>query len=209
MINNIIWDFDGTLFNTYPAMVNAFKKALMDCEIKNVSEDEIITYLRISVATAVNHFMKTYSLNEDLTERFKFYEHKIGADEIMPFPYARELCSEFQKSGGKNFILTHRDNTIFDFLKYHDMLKYFEEIATKNNNFKRKPDPEGFVYFLNKYNINNENTLAVGDRELDILGAKSASIKTCLYNTNNIVFNEKTDYNIISLSDLFKILCIR
>jgi phosphoglycolate phosphatase-like HAD superfamily hydrolase len=30
MFRNIIWDVDGTLFDTYPAIARAFKAALMD-----------------------------------------------------------------------------------------------------------------------------------------------------------------------------------
>jgi phosphoglycolate phosphatase-like HAD superfamily hydrolase len=30
MIRNIIWDVDGTLFDTYPAIAQAFKAALND-----------------------------------------------------------------------------------------------------------------------------------------------------------------------------------
>lgn len=86
------------------------------------------------------------------------------------------------------------------------MIDYFDEIATKNNCFKRKPDPEGFTYFVEKYGINNDTVLAVGDRECDILGAKKANIKTCLYDTNSIELNEKPDFTIKSLSELFNIL---
>ena len=28
MIKHVIWDFDGTLFDSYPGMVNAFLRAL-------------------------------------------------------------------------------------------------------------------------------------------------------------------------------------
>ena len=30
MFTDIIWDFDGTLFDTYPPMTEAFKRALND-----------------------------------------------------------------------------------------------------------------------------------------------------------------------------------
>jgi phosphoglycolate phosphatase-like HAD superfamily hydrolase len=30
LISDIIWDFDGTLFDTYPETVNAYIKALKD-----------------------------------------------------------------------------------------------------------------------------------------------------------------------------------
>lgn len=34
MIKHIIWDFDGTLFDSYPGMVNAFLRALKSMKLK-------------------------------------------------------------------------------------------------------------------------------------------------------------------------------
>ena len=49
---NILWDFDGTLFNTYPAYVTVFKKVLKE----EVSEEQILAKLKISFTHAVGYF---------------------------------------------------------------------------------------------------------------------------------------------------------
>ncbi|MEI2428579.1 HAD hydrolase-like protein, partial [Priestia megaterium] len=36
---NILWDFDGTIFDTYPTIVKAFKELLTD---QTISEDDIL-----------------------------------------------------------------------------------------------------------------------------------------------------------------------
>jgi HAD superfamily hydrolase (TIGR01509 family) len=76
------------------------------------------------------------------------------------------------------------------------MQQYFTEIVTKKYGFKRKPDPEAFLYLIEKYNINRDSALVIGDREFEILGAKAARIKVCLYNTNKVEFTETPDFNI-------------
>ena len=201
-------DFDGTLFDTYPGMVHAFKVALKEHNI-DVSESEIHKYMSISVKTAINHFKENHKLNDDFIYKFIEYEKKLEGDKVIPFPFAKEICLDFKKSGGKNYILTHRGNSTLKFLEHHGMTEYFEEIATKHNKFKRKPDPEGFSYFTKKYGMSNHMVLGVGDRECDILGAKEAGINTCLYNTNNIELNENVDYRISSLEELYKILSLK
>lgn len=207
LFTNIIWDFDGTLFDTYPGMIYAFKRALGDNGVE-VSEDEILKYMKVSVTNAINHFKEICLLSNEFVEKFSYYEKNLEADKVMPFPFAKEICLELKKNGGRNFILTHRGNSTLKFLKYHGMIDCFEEIGTKHNCFKRKPDPEGFSYFIEKYNLSNDTVLAIGDRECDIVGAKKANIKTCLYNTNSIESNEKADFTIKSLSELFNILCL-
>jgi phosphoglycolate phosphatase-like HAD superfamily hydrolase len=176
LIKNIIWDFDGTLFDTYPGMIYAFKRALKDSGVE-ISENEILKYMKVSVSNAINHFKENYALSNDFIEKYVYYEKNLDADKIMPFPFAKEICFEFKKSGGKNYILTHRGNSTFKFLKYHGMLECFEEIGTRHNGFKKKPDPEGFIYFIEKYHMDKGTVLAVGDRDCDILGAKEANIK--------------------------------
>ncbi|MEG1257219.1 HAD-IA family hydrolase [Clostridium sp.] len=205
MFENIIWDFDGTLFDTYPAMIYAFKMALGDNGVE-VSEEEIIKYMKVSVTNAINHFKEIYSLSDEFIEGFLYYEKNIEADKVKPFLFAKEICIDFKKNGGRNFILTHRGNSTLKFLKYYGMLDCFDEIVTKHNCFKRKPDPEGFDYLIKKYNMSNDRVLAVGDRECDVLAGKKSNIKICLYNTNIIELNEKCDYTIESLSELREII---
>lgn len=205
LIKSIIWDFDGTLFDTYPAMVHAFKKGLKDSGVE-AEEDEILKYMKISVTEAINHFKEKYKLNDDFIQRYVYYEHNLQPRDIMLFPYAKEICDEFQKNGGRNFLLTHRGDSTFNYLKYHGMSEYFEEVVTRKNCFKRKPDPEGFTYLMDKYSLNCEEVLVVGDRECDILGGKNSKAKTCLFNTNNIDFYFDTDFKISSLLDLANIL---
>lgn len=205
VFKNIIWDFDGTLANTYPEMVSVFKRALMDSGIEE-NEDEILKYMKLSVGEALNHYKELYSLGADFVEAYVHYEKNVDLSKIAPFEYAKEICEAFRESGGSNFILTHRGNSTLKYLKLHNMLDSFTEIGTKHNKFKRKPHPEGFVYFVEKYNMCKESTLAIGDRECDIVGAKGADIKTCLYNSNNIISAGTPDFYINSLSELFNIL---
>ena len=144
MFTHLIWDFDGTLFNTYPGMVRAFQSAARDFGA-DIGEEEILLYMKTSVTTAIGHCRESYGLGDGFIERYRQYEKEIRADEVEPFPYARELCRDFQKNGGVNFILTHRGNSVYRFLGHYGMTEYFEEIATRHNGFRLKPDPEGFT----------------------------------------------------------------
>ena len=53
MIRNIIWDADGTLFDTYPAIASAFKAALADLG-KEAAVDWIESLAKKSVPSAKN-----------------------------------------------------------------------------------------------------------------------------------------------------------
>lgn len=201
MFTDIIWDFDGTLFDTYPLMVSAFKRALKDYGIEE-KEENILQFMKVSQSDAVSHYLNTYSLDKGFFKKFKQYEKSTPAEAARPFPYAKEICEEIKRSGRRNFILTHRGNSTLKYLRAYDMENCFEEIITKHNGFKRKPDPEGYLYLLEKYNIDKSNALIVGDRDFEILAGNAAGIKVCLYNTNNVGYKGKPEYVVKFLEEL-------
>jgi phosphoglycolate phosphatase-like HAD superfamily hydrolase len=205
LITDIIWDFDGTLFNTYPASVYSFKRALKDESIDETDEN-ILKYMKVSEGCAIIHFKELYGLGNDFTEKFNRYKNDIKSEMVRPFPYAAEVCRSFAASGGRNYIITHRGDSTLEFLEHYGMLHYFTEIITRQYGFKRKPDPEAFLYLVEKYDIDRNTALVIGDREYEILGGKAAGIRVCLYDTNNVEFTEMPDFYIDSLKKLADII---
>jgi phosphoglycolate phosphatase-like HAD superfamily hydrolase len=205
LIRDIIWDFDGTLFDTYPETVNAFIKALKDNGIDETNEN-ILNYIKVSDGFAVTHFKELYGFDEDFIDKYTFYKKDIRPEMVRPFPFASEICRQFVALGGRNYIITHRGDSTLSFLQHHGMMCYFTEVITKQYGFNRKPDQEAFMYLIEKYQINKSTALVIGDRECEILGGKAVGIRTCLYNTNNISLTIASDFYIDSLKDLIDII---
>lgn len=205
MYKNIIWDFDGTLFDTYPNMTFAFRTSLRE---ENIDEDEeeISSYIKKSVSYAVEHYKKKYCLDDRFIGRFIEYEKNCEERLINPFPGAKELCEEIKLSGGSNFIFTHREKSTKKYLKYHNMLQYFTEIVTIENGFRRKPDPQGVTYLIEKYNIDKNGALGIGDREIDVKAFKNAGIKACLFNIDNVRYSTDADHVVESMKELYSII---
>ena len=57
MYKHIIWDFDGTLFDTYPVMGSIFKRMLEEEGIEE-SLDGILKYMKLSMSYALHHYKK-------------------------------------------------------------------------------------------------------------------------------------------------------
>lgn len=202
---DILWDFDGTLFDTYPGMVNAFRLALLDSGVE-ADPKEILEFMKVSAKDAAKYYSERYHLREDFIEKFQAHDKNVKPESAIPFAYAKEICESIVAAGGRNFIVTHRGGTTQKFLKHYGMLNLFTEIVTKHNGFKRKPHPEAFLYLIQKYYINKGKSLIVGDREYEILAAKEAGVRSCLYNTNKVESTVAADYNITSLKELESII---
>ena len=67
MYRHDIWDFDGTLFDTYPSMTKAMQGAL---EMRGYSEpeDEIYSYLKVTTGHAKKIYKDKYGLGDDFDE---------------------------------------------------------------------------------------------------------------------------------------------
>ena len=163
---HILWDFDGTLMDTYPAYAKLLKRTVET----PFSEDEIYSLLKVTFG----HAFRKLGLTQEQTDRFRARERKLQPTEFRPFPGVRDVLAAAEI----NVIMTHKFREgVAGILKFHGMDQYFTEIVSADDGFPLKPDPASYRYLHEKYRID----LVVGDRELDILPAKALGIRTCLF----------------------------
>lgn len=201
---HIIWDFDGTLFDSYPAMATAFSAALGEFGI-TVPIESILAYMKISIGNAIEHFSTLYHLDEAFIKRFTQLREEEEREKILPFPGALELCRGFCASGGKNYLFTHRGDSALYYMKKYGLADCFSDWVTAKQGFLRKPSTEGLLYLINKHCFSAREALVIGDRELDILAGKNAGAATGFFSQGKN-FCSWADINFSDFSALFKIL---
>lgn len=163
---HILWDFDGTLFNTYPAYTRIFKTILGP----DADEQEVYAKLKVSFSEAIRHYNLTDSQRQEMLR----LETELSPELTPPF----EGVEEVLKLAGLNVIMTHKPRKeAVAILHHYGWEKYFAEIVAGDDGFPRKPAPASYRYLHERHRID----LAIGDRELDILPAKALGIKTCLF----------------------------
>lgn len=163
---NILWDFDGTICNTYPAYAGLFYQTIEE----RASFDEVIKHLKVSFAHAFDYFQ----LTKEEIERFTEKNRSLSIDQMPPFPNIEQVLQEAEC----NVIMTHKDRqTVERVLQYFNLAQYFTEIVTLENGFPRKPDSQSYQYLHDKYHL----SLAIGDREIDLIPAKKVGFATCMF----------------------------
>ncbi|GAB6437828.1 MULTISPECIES: HAD-IA family hydrolase [Bacillus] len=187
---NILWDFDGTLFDTYPV----YTKILSQVLGKEISEEEIYTKLKVSFSHAIDY----YEISKKQLSEIDVLESRIMIEDIKPF----EKVEEVLKFADKNVIMTHKDRAgVLPILNHYGWDKYFVDMVTIDDGFPRKPNALSYDYLHKKHNID----LAIGDRELDLLPAKELGISTCMFQGNCDV----ADYSLSHYSEFFKVVIDR
>ncbi len=182
MIQDLIWDVGGTLFDTYPCVAQAFDAALREIG-RTAPLDQVEALAKCSTRHCVVSLANKFQLDPDALEQ-SFHRHYIciDGDRQPPFPGVKEVCAYICEQGGRNFILTHRGRESMEMLLHtHRMAHFFTAAVTREDPFPRKPDPGAFEYLIQQYKIDRRRCLTIGDREIDIIAGKAAGIRTCFF----------------------------
>ena len=177
MLKNYIWDFDGMLFDSYPHITAAFEKMMKDNGV-TVDYAETKRMLEISYATAYDYYQTT----DEQKELFRKYEHDFDMEPIaVPFKNTVETLKKVCEKGGRNFLYTHRGASAFYYLKKYGVYDLFSDFVTSENGFPMKPAPDAVLHIVAKNNLNKDETVMTGDREIDVMSGKNAGTLGCLF----------------------------
>lgn len=181
MIQYIIWDAGGTLFDTYPAKSRAIQEALAALGGQAAYED-VLRLTRITTHHALETLAQRHDVDlEALRSEYEERYRAVPSEAQPPFPGVREIC-QYICTLGENFVVTHRAaSSLNRLLRAHELDMYFADSLTKESPFPRKPDPASTEAILAVHRLDRSRTLAIGDRKIDVLAAKRAGIRVGFY----------------------------
>ena len=180
MIRHYIWDFDGTLFNSYPPMTNAYLEALRYFGIED-SHDRVHGLMKISADTLVQDTRRRYGLGSAFLEKYRQCQQAHEDQFMKPFPHAAEVCEALRRKGGTHYLYTHRGTSAIMFLERFHMKKDFSDFVTGESGFPRKPDPTALRHLMQKHGMKPQTCLMIGDRDIDLMAGRNAGMHTCLF----------------------------
>ena len=173
-----IWDFDGTLLDTYPNTTGYLRQALLDLG-HDVPQVEILRHM---LDTRVDLTIAYYSRELDLPnldEQYGKYKDQEREDPTPAFRGVREVLTRIRELGAENFIFTNRNDTIYPLLEREGLTGLFAEVVTSTSpHFAVKPAPDAIFYLMEKYGGTKENTVMIGDRVCDLESGYNAGCRT-------------------------------
>jgi len=204
MYQDIIYDFDGTISDTYPVFTEALLILLERYGIKDSYENAYLL-LKKSVGQALKsyNFNKKYS---EISNEFATIHNEIAFKKQKPYPDALLLLKSVVDAGKCNYIYTHSGALVTELMKKWGLSEYITDTIDSTLDFPRKPDPAALNFLLNKHNIVKKSALMVGDRDIDIDVAHNAGIDACLYDYENYYPDVNAEYSVKTLSDLINII---
>lgn len=183
-IRHFIWDFDGTLFDSYPIIISNLRRALQDYG-HDCDPVEAMRLMLHNIDYAHTHYADKFGINKgDLINAYTQHHQAVNALLLAkPMDAIQKVLSHICETGGYNYIYTHRKcSTTTQYLEKYDLARYFREIiGAESTHFAYKPAPDALLYLMKKYGMTPEDAVMVGDRDCDLGSARNAGIKTAHY----------------------------
>lgn len=172
-----IWDFDGTLLDTYPHIAEAFEQ-IMSREGVEYDHDNVLRLLYINFAEV----KKYYHLSEETYRACVNLAHSWALrPAVTVFPGTAALLRAICENGGKNYLYTHRNQSSWAYLRLFGLDKYFSGGVDSTLHFPSKPAPDAVQFICDRYGLDKSKTVMIGDREIDVLSGVNAGTDGCLF----------------------------
>ena len=174
----LILDFDGTLANTVPHVINCIQKCIKKFGLKEMTYDDI---LKFNGAVLGDVMISLGAKKEQLLE-IKQYYCKIFLEDLSDIELYSKVYDTL-KELKENVIITMATNrgrnTLIPLLEFLGIDQLIEYVICESDVENKKPYPDMVDKIKEIYNISDEDILVVGDTKFDIMMGKNANCKTC------------------------------
>ncbi|HKI79464.1 MAG TPA: HAD family hydrolase [Ignavibacteriaceae bacterium] len=207
-IKHICFDLDGTLVKSHITIYKTTVKALVDLKIptENLKEDpfyerighhfeDIFEEMKVPVTdfeTFINIYKNQYF---DFISESTLYD---GINEMFDYLKSKNILTSLLTTKGQE-----QADKIID---HFGLRKYFDVVSGRKPGVANKPSAEPLLLICKELNVKPEDTIMVGDTELDIQCGKNANAKTIAllhgYRTKKALEEQEPDKIIENFSEL-------
>ena len=195
-----IWDLDGTLLDSYEAILLGIEETFGQFSIPYDKEKVREFILKFSVQDLLARVAEDRNLDVEVLNQVRAQSLAEKNAQVVLMPGAREMLAWADQAGIQNFVYTHKGDNALTILRDLGLESYFTEILTSQSGFARKPSPEAAIYLLDKYQLNPDNTYYIGDRTLDVEFTQNSGIQSL----NFLESTYEGNHRIQALADIFR-----
>lgn len=196
-----IWDLDGTLLDSYEAILSGIEETFGQFSIPYDKEKVREFILKFSVQDLLEQVAEERKLDVEVLNQVRAQSLAEKNAQIVLMPGAREVLAWADEAGIMQFVYTHKGDNAFTILRDLGLECYFTEILTNQSGFARKPSPEAATYLLDKYQLDPDNTYYIGDRTLDVEFAQNSGLQSI----NFLESSYEVNHRIQALADIPRI----
>ncbi len=174
-----IFDFDGTLVDSAPGIVQVMREVVDEYKFSEETLELWSHLIGVPLKRQTQILFPDHpnEFHDEVTNRYRdIYDTK--ALEICPlFPGLEEMLRELDKAEILITIASSKRRHLIDFvLEHHSLEHYFKMIVGAAEVTRHKPDPESVHITMEKLGIAPEHTVVIGDSSFDLEMARAAGV---------------------------------
>ncbi len=178
MIKLVAFDLDGTIGNTLPMCIRAFKEAVQPYALHELSDEEVVQTFGLNEEGMIRRVVGEAHRQHALHDFYVIYEELHKTMCPKPFEGVRELIALLKQKGIIVALVTGKGTKSCDItLRQFDMETCFAKIFT--GSAERNVKSEALDEMLHTYHLSADEIVYIGDTVSDIEECRKAKVK-CL-----------------------------
>ncbi len=181
MINTIIFDLDGTLLNTLEGLKNSTNFALKKFNCPEITLEQTRSFVGNGVRKLIERAIPNGEKNPDFEKclnTFKEHYSKTMYQKTVAYDGIEDMLTELKRKGIKTGVVSNKfDTAVKELCK-----NYFDGLIIvaigESPDVRKKPAPDSVLKAMEILDAKPENTLYVGDSDVDIQTAKNTNLKS-------------------------------
>jgi len=203
-ISCVIYDCDGVLFDSLEANRRLYNHIATSMGRQPLTKEEVKYCHTHTVYESINHIFRC----DEVTEKkaLEFLKNQVDLKEFIAYlkmePNILETLAQLEKRGIARAISTNRTTSMKHIMERFGLWPFFDMVVTALDVKNPKPNPESVEKILTALKIDREQTLYVGDSEVDRDTALSSSVRFIAYKNQELQADGFIDDHLVLLKFL-------
>ena len=200
-IHCVIYDCDGVLFDSIEANTKLYND-LCSLAGRAPLDQEEIKYVHIHTVYETIHliFGQENGLEKKALELLKQIDLREYIVYLKMEPYLLQMLNLLKANGIIRAINTNRTTSMKHIMERFGLWPFFDMVVTALDVKNPKPHPESIEKIIQTLNLNKEETVFVGDSEVDQQAAKASGVKFIAYKNREIANDAYIDDHLALLN---------
>lgn len=180
-VRHLFWDFDGTLFDSYPELSGSFMKGLKELGLEGLlNHEQLMKLMKRSIGFAAEWCaQKTGLTKEQIMAPYRVFHALPHAD--PPYEGLEDCLKRLHAAGYHHYLYTHSHQSAIDQLKRENLWQYFDDAVIGSDGFPLKPAPDALLALMARNGLRPEACAMIGDRDIDVIAGHNAGMNGILF----------------------------
>lgn len=180
MFRTILFDLDGTLVNSQEGITKSIQHAMKALDKPEPSHEQLLPCIGPPLIDSFQNILGLdYQLASQAVDLYRQRYGEIGKFELFPYEGIKELLETLNNLGYTLYVATSKPQPVaLEIVNHTGLSCYFNKVygACLDGRYNHKP--ELLNHLIEEEGLDKEQTLMVGDRKFDLIGASANNMSS-------------------------------